>query len=62
MNENRKCTLTVHWWKVQLAASFGGWKHRNLAYNAVQFAFASAVLFLYSKNIVSPIIRTILGI
>lgn len=34
----------------------------TLAYSAAQFAFASAVLVLYSKNIVSSIIRTSLGI
>ena len=36
--------------------------YRRVAYSAVQFAFASAVLVLFSKNIVSSLIRTILGI
>jgi hypothetical protein len=36
--------------------------HCAHAYSALQFAFASAVLVLYSKNILSSIIRVILGI
>jgi hypothetical protein len=36
--------------------------HRSLACSRVQFAFASAVLVLYSNNLVASTIRTILGI
>jgi len=36
--------------------------HCTLANGALQFAVASAVLVLYSKNIVCSIMRTILGI
>lgn len=63
VSENRKWHFIFHSWKGRLAAAgLGGWKHRNLAYNAVQFALASAVLALYSKNVVSSVIRIILGI
>ena len=58
VNDNRKCNLGVASWKRGRA----DWKHRSLAYSAAKFAFVSAVLILYSKNIVSSIIRTILGI
>jgi len=61
-NEDRKWNRRFHSWITQLAAKFGGWKARSLAYNAVQVVFASAVLALYSKNIVSSVTRTILGI
>ena len=62
VKDYRKCNLRFPSWKRGLAAEFGGWKHRSLAYSVVQFAFASAVLVLYSKNIVSSTIRIILGI
>jgi hypothetical protein len=62
VNDYRECNLRFPSSKRGLAAGFGGWKHRNLAYSAVQFAFASAVLALHSKNIGFSIIRTILGI
>jgi len=61
-NDYRQCSHGLSLSKRGLAAGFDGWKHRSPAYSAVQFAFASAVLVLYSKNIVSSIIRTILGI
>jgi hypothetical protein len=62
LNRYLKSSLGFVSWKSGLAAEFGGWKHRSLAYGAVQFALTSAVLVLYSKNILSSIIRTILGI
>ena len=62
VSENRKCNSRFHWWKRRLAAAFDGWTHRNLACNTVQLAFASALLALYSKNIVSSIVRRMLGI
>lgn len=61
-NRYRKSSLGFLSWKRGLAAEFGGWKPRSLAYGAVQFALTSAVLGLYSKSILSSIIRTILGI
>ena len=41
---------------------FGGCTYRGHVYNALQLAFASAVLVLYSKNFMASIIRTALGI
>ena len=38
------------------------WKSRSIAYSAVQFAVATAILVLYSRNIVSATIRTVLGV
>jgi hypothetical protein len=62
VNDYRKCNGRFPCWKPGLAAGFGGWKRSSLAYSAVHVAFASAVLVLYSKNIVSSIIRAIVGI
>jgi hypothetical protein len=62
MNDYRECNLRFLASKRGLAAGFGGRKHLNLACGAVQFAFASAVLALYSKNIASSMIRAIIGI
>ena len=62
VNDNRKRYPSFHFWIAQLAAKFDGWKACSLAYSAVQLVFASAVLALYSKNIVSSVTRTILGI
>jgi hypothetical protein len=49
-------------WKLRLAAGINRGKPRGIAYSAVQFAFASAILALYSENILCSTFRTILGI
>ena len=44
------------------ADAFMSWKSRSIAYSALQFAVATAILVLYSRNIVSAMIRTVLGV
>lgn len=44
------------------ATVLSGWTLRGFAYSGVQFAFASAILAIYSKSLLSSIIRTFLGI
>jgi hypothetical protein len=39
-----------------------GYRHRDFALCVVHFSFASALLALYSRNIVSSMIRIIIGI
>lgn len=53
----RKRNLAVQW-----MSRLAHWKTPNVAYSGVQFAFASIVAVFYSRNIVSSIIRTILGL
>jgi|SRR5215469_9087661 len=60
-NDHRKSHPNLRFWIAQQAAKFDAWKAHSLAYNAAQLIFASAVLALYSKNIVSSVTRTILG-
>lgn len=60
-NDHRKSHPNLRSWIAQQAAKFDAWKAHSLAYNAAQLIFASAVLALYSKNIVSSVTRTILG-
>lgn len=43
-------------------AAFRYWKSLAIAYSAVQFAFVTVVIILYSRNIVSTAIRTMLGV
>ena len=48
--------------EAKLIAKFNRWKPWSVAHAAIQLALMSAVLALYSKNIVSSAARTLLGI
>lgn len=62
MNDQSKFDLEVTCRARGLAARLATWKHRSLAGSTFQFAFASAVLALYSRNIVCSALRAFLGI
>jgi hypothetical protein len=59
---NHRFWLAFHFGKSRLAHALTYWKRGNDLYRAVQFMFATAVLVVYSRNIVSATIRTALGI
>ena len=59
---NQRLSLAFHFGKSRLAHALTYSKACSDLYRAVQFIFATAVLVLYSRNIVSATIRTALGI
>jgi hypothetical protein len=59
---NQRFWLAFHFGKSRLTHALTYWKGGNDLYRAVQFIFATAVLVLYSRNVVSATIRTALGI
>jgi len=61
-NANPRLSLAFHFGKSRLARALTHWKGYSDLFNAVQFIFATAVLVLYSRNIVSATIRTALGV
>jgi hypothetical protein len=46
----------------QMGSHLRNYEYRKIACNAFQFALASAVLLLYSKNLLSSMIRIMLGV
>jgi hypothetical protein len=61
-NVNQRVSLAFQFGRSRLKQAFTDWKGGNDLYRAVQFMFATAVLVLYSRNVVSATIRTALGI
>jgi|SRR5215470_895680 len=61
-NANQKFSRAFHFGRSRLTHALTCWKRYNDLYAAVQFIFATAVLVLYSKNIMSATIRTALGV
>jgi hypothetical protein len=59
---NQRLSLAFHFGKSRLAHALTYSKACSDLYRAVQFIFATAVLVLYSRNIVSATIRTAIGI
>jgi hypothetical protein len=60
-NASQRFSLAFHFGRSRLAHALT-WKGYSDLYRAVQFLFATAVLVLYSRNIVSATIRTALGV
>jgi len=61
-NANQSFSLAFHFGRSRLTHALMSWKGYSDLYRAVQFIFATAVLVLYSRNILSATIRTALGI
>src|SRR5215469_974127 len=61
-NANQRFWLAFHFGRSRLAHALTYGKGYSDLYRAVQFIFATAVLVLYSRNVVSATIRTALGI
>jgi hypothetical protein len=61
-NANRRLLIAFHFGRSRLTNALTYWKRYSDLYRAVHFAFATAILVLYSKNIVSATIRTALGV
>jgi hypothetical protein len=61
-NTNPRLSLAFHFGWSRLTHALTYWKGYSDLYRAVQFIFATAVLVLYSRNIVSATIRTALGV
>lgn len=61
-NANQRVSLAFHFGRSRLTQALTDWKGHSDLYRTVQFMFATAVLVLYSKNIVSATIRTALGV
>ena len=59
---NQRFWLAFHFGKSRLTHALTYWKGGNDLYRAVQFMFATAVLVLYSRNIVFTTIRMVLGV
>lgn len=59
---NQRLSRAFHFGKSRLAHALTYTKGYSDLYRAVQFIFATAVLVLYSRNVVSATIRTALGI
>jgi hypothetical protein len=59
---NQRFWLAFHSGRSRLTHALTYWKGYSDLYRAVQFIFATAVLVLYSRNIVSATIRTALGV
>ena len=58
----QRYTFGVHFGMSRLTDGLRNWKGHSVAYRAVQFGVATVVLVLYSRNIVSAAIRTVLGV
>ena len=61
-NANQRFVLAFHFGRSGLTHALRHWKGYSELYRAVQFIFATAVLVLYSRNIVSATIRAALGV
>ena len=61
-NANQRLSLAFHFGSSRLRQALPHWKGFSDLYRAFQFMFATAVLILYSKNILSATIRTALGV
>jgi hypothetical protein len=61
-NANQRVSLTFQFGWSRLTHALTDWKGHSDSYRAVQFMFATAFLVLYSRNTVSAVIRTALGI
>jgi len=61
-NANQRLSLALHFGRSRLTQALTHWKGHSDLYRAVQFMFATAVLVLYSKNVVSATIRTGIGV
>ena len=61
-NASRRISLAFHFGKSRLAHALTYSKGYSDMYGAIQLVFATAVLVLYSRNIVSATIRTALGV
>jgi len=61
-NANQRFSIALHFWRSRLTHALTYWKGYSDMYRAVQFIFATAVLVLYSRNVVSATIRTALGV
>jgi hypothetical protein len=61
-NADQRFSLAFHFGKSRLTQALRYWKGQSDLYRAVQSIFATAVLVLYSKNIVSATIRTAVGV
>jgi len=59
---NHRLSLAFHFGKSRLAHALTYSKGYSDMYGAIQLVFATAVLVLYSRNIVSATIRTALGV
>jgi|SRR5215470_18396543 len=62
MGNARRFSIPFHFDRIRLTHALTYFDGYSDVYRAVQFIFATAVLVLYSKNIVSATIRTALGI
>src|SRR5215469_16545793 len=61
-NANKRFVLAFHFGRSGLTHALRQWKGYSELYRAVQFIFATEVLVLYSRNIVSATIRAALGV
>ena len=59
---NQRLAIAFHFGRSRLTHALTLWKGYSDLYRAVQFIFATAVLVLYSRNVVSATIRTALGV
>ena len=55
-------SLLFHFGRDRLTRALTNWNGHTDLYRAVQSVFATAILLLYSRNIVSATIRTALGV
>ena len=58
----QRFSLAFHFGRSRLTDALTCWKGYSDLCHAVQFMFATAVLVLYSRNVVSATIRTALGV
>src|SRR5215470_7148235 len=61
-NANQRLSLSFRFGRSRLTHALTDWKGLSDLYRAVQFMFATAILVLYSKNILSAAFRTALGV
>jgi hypothetical protein len=59
---NQRFSHAFHFGRSRLTQASKDWKGHSDLYRAVRFIFATAVLVLYSRNVVSATIRTALGV
>jgi len=61
-NASQRISLAFHFGRSRLTEALRDWKGHSDLYRAVQFIFATTIIVLYSRNLVSATIRTALGI
>ena len=61
-NTNQRFSIAFHFGRRRLTHALTNWKGCSDLYRAAQFIFATAILVLYSRNIVSATIRVALGV